>query len=77
MKQTITIRRTEQRTYQLDVPQALAKETITGLANERLQSLQPEGFGSITAHSQSGWSVVGVSPECECAPAPQKQRRKR
>ena len=78
MKQTITIRRTESRTYQLEVPQPLTRETLLALANERLASLNPEGFGQITGHSQGEWSLVKLSPECECqAPATSKKKGKR
>lgn len=72
MKQTIQIRRTETRTYQLEVPQPLTRETLAALANERLSSLDPQNFGLPTGHTVSQWSVSSATPECECQAAPSR-----
>lgn len=77
MRQTITIRRVETRTIQLDVPQALTVETLTRLANEALAGVGAPSFGTTTAHQLTDWSVSKAEPSCECARQPKRSARRR
>lgn len=76
MKQTIQIRRTETRTIQLEVPQALARATLTVLANDALTAATPTVWGKTVGASMSDWSVASATPECSCETDKKKPARR-
>jgi len=74
MKQIITIRRTELRTIELEVPQPLTGETLTAEVNSALRGVGAPGFGNTTRHEVGAWVVAKAEPSGD---APQRKSRRR
>lgn len=70
MKQIITIRRTELRTIELEVPQALTGATLTAEVNSALRGVGAPGFGRVTRHEVGSWAVTKAEPSGD---APQRR----
>lgn len=76
MKQTIKIRRVEERVIELDVPQTLRVDTLTELANAALSGVGSPAFGRCVSATLSDWSVLKAEPSGECERAARVAKRR-
>lgn len=76
MKQTVTFKRTEIITLEIEVLQPLTKATLETQANAEGVLGAPE-WAKTTRHQRSPWAASGIEPECECPQGLARKSKKR
>lgn len=76
MKQTVTFRRTEIMTLEIEVLQPLAKVTLEQQVNGQGTLGAPE-WAKMTRHERTAWATTSINPACECTQPGKSKKGKR